>query len=66
MKRTCSGCRAEGLDGHCDLGYETKVKDIVMGVLYRYKPAEECPKPLTYNAYFASERKEGKNNEKRN
>ena len=49
-KKSCSGCRA--LDGNkCELGYR-----VARNINQRWKapePLERCPKPLTYDAYFA-------------
>lgn len=53
MKRNCNGCRALYIDrcyGTCELGYRI-AKEVVNKnlMLYNYKPAEECPKPKTYD-----------------
>ena len=53
MKRNCNGCKALNIDryyGACELRY-SMTKEVVNRqlMLYKYKPAEECPKPKTYD-----------------
>ncbi len=53
MKRNCNGCKALDIDryyGACELGYRI-AKEVTNRqlMLYKYKPAEECPKPKTYD-----------------
>lgn len=55
LKRTCEGCRAFDTDGRmvkCDLGYK---QEKIYGGPWSpnsAKPAEECPKPRTYDEFF--------------
>lgn len=60
MKRTCDGCKAfsEAHSGRCELGYKTTLKDIHKS-FFDWKPAEECPKPLTNKQLLSTARKEG-------
>lgn len=59
MKKTCNGCRALeniGYEQQCSLGYSMTVD--VIGKLFgrdihKAKPLEECPKPKTYDIYYA-------------
>ena len=53
MKHNCNGCRALNIDRcycTCELGYPI-AKEVVNRqlMIYKYKPAEECPKPKTYD-----------------
>lgn len=54
MKRTCQGCRAEVCINktlRCEFGYlvrHIKFRGVYMGII----PAEECPKPKTWNEYY--------------
>jgi len=69
MKKICGGCRAYWNDGGratCDLGYSInsvpinvmgKDGKVHIGAIYRPVPAEECPKPTTFNKLFEAERK---------
>lgn len=57
MKRTCNGCRALSGDTGCSLGYERKFKSRGNLLPSEYVPAEECPKPLTYDRFFALPKK---------
>ena len=55
MKRNCNGCKALYIDRYyctCELGYRM-TKEVINKnlMLYNYKPAEECPKPKTYNEF---------------
>ena len=51
MKRTCFGCRALDWNGEqmrCDLGYKQSRKYIRESLRSEPIPAEQCPKPRTY------------------
>jgi len=55
MKRTCFGCRALDFNGEqkrCDLGYKQIWKPLYNTLRREPIPAEECPKPRTYDKYF--------------
>lgn len=47
MKRTCNGCRALDVT-FCDLNYRVKRKYHRAWLYSETIPAEECPKPKTY------------------
>lgn len=49
MKRTCNGCVAFAL-GTCELAYRTQTSGFGPG--RKFRPAEECPKPLTIRKYI--------------
>jgi len=51
MKQTCLGCKALDLDGHCTLGY--RIISSGKWPQFRYRPDEECEKPMTNKAYIA-------------
>ena len=60
MKKTCNGCRAQGLDGRCELGYKTEVKnnrEFWGRLIIEWKPSEECPKPKTNDQLIRLERR---------
>lgn len=55
MKKSCYGCKAlvhtsGSLDGWCMLNF--KINTIEGGYSHYFKPAEQCPKPTTYQKYF--------------
>jgi hypothetical protein len=52
MKRKCDGCRALETNG-CGLGYKTQATSVFDGLITKFKPLEECPKPKTYDKYCA-------------
>lgn len=55
MKRTCEGCRAfeyDGVRSRCNLQYDQDIQCSDSGWGYTIKPAEECPKPKTYDKYI--------------
>ena len=59
MKKKCAGCRALSRDDnglYCRLGHEIDYYR-VNEYFECPKPKEECPKPLTYVALFAAERR---------
>jgi hypothetical protein len=58
MKKNCNGCRASstGFYGQykCDLNYKMESIFNDKCLMYTHgKPLEECPKPKTYEDYFA-------------
>lgn len=64
QKKRCGECRAlyhRFLSGYaCGLGYEVEeaiVRPVPGHKHYEPRPAEPCPRPLTYAAYDKAERK---------
>jgi hypothetical protein len=54
IKKTCNGCKALVYETgskvgtmYCQLGYGTKDKKILFGVVVETCPTEVCPKPKT-------------------
>lgn len=57
IKKSCKNCRALG-GTRCELGFKNQTN-----INYSWKdpiPLEPCPKPLTYEAYFAEREKRQK------
>ncbi len=56
MKRTCNRCRAQSGAWRgmaCSLGYKTKSDyNTELCISVNFRPAEECPKPLTTLKYY--------------
>lgn len=55
MKRTCSGCIALDVEGHCELTHPIRTTGTWPN--FRYHPTEECEKPMTIKAYLIAWRK---------
>ena len=54
MKKNCNSCRAIGgiyPNMYCRLGFKIG-RVISLGIVSSFVPLEECPKPLTFDAYF--------------
>jgi len=54
MKKSCKNCTAlhyHNRDYHCKLQHKLKSYKLLDNTMGAY-PLEECPKPLTYDAYF--------------
>ena len=54
MKKTCFGCRALDFDfrsKRCELGYKQTGKYHRKQLWTEPIPAEQCPKPTTYEAF---------------
>lgn len=58
MKRNCNGCKALQQDSQtscrCMLNKKITSGKTLYGLVVKYKPLEECPKPMT-NTAFAKE-----------
>lgn len=60
MKKSCDGCRADSKET-CRLGYQKKVQRIRIddrSYFDIWTPAELCPKPKTWTAFFNSDQKQ--------
>ena len=54
MKKSCNGCKAfdSTSNGRCKLGYKLK-REYFNDIIIKYKPTEECEKPLSMEAYIS-------------